>query len=220
VKYIFWITIIFTAFVSCEKTPEQNYYTIRTLTATATSTITATITSTRTPVDTATPVVYRFETDTNGWQLKTPDIFPQSLGFIDYYINTESAYIYTGAGSLGINCHLAAEPMARRGDLSVDLSSAPAGMYGKTIMARVFVTADLAALTENPYTIMSFIVSNDTSGVIFSDPISMTTTGWNDFLFSINYDAAVKMVGIRVRSSNGASALTYDGPIFVDEINW
>ncbi len=220
-KYFYFFIVILLIFICCNKNPEQNFtQSTATPIITITSSITSTVTMTRTPVNTSTPVVYRFETDAIGWDLKTPDIYPQSAGFIDYWINTETAYIYSGIGSLGINCHLAAEPMARRGDLSIDLSSSPAGMFGKTITARVYVTPELAVLTTNPYNIMSFIVLNDTSGVIFGSPVSMTTTGWNEFSFLINYDALVKMVGIRVRSNDGGSALTYDGPIFVDEIKW
>jgi len=221
-KYIFYALILSIVIISCNKNPEQITPSTSTMTPTitATFTITATVTLTRTPFETSTPVVYRFETGNNGWTFKTPDIYPQSAGFIDWYINTETVYIYSGLGSLGINCLLQAEPMARRGDLSIDLSSSPAGMFGKTIMARVLVTPELASLVSNPYQIMSFIVPDQSSSVIFGTPISMTTTGWNEFVFSVDYDGPVKMVGIRIKSKDGASALKYEGPVFIDEINW
>ncbi|HRU39176.1 MAG TPA: hypothetical protein P5511_04805 [Candidatus Goldiibacteriota bacterium] len=191
-----------------------------TLTVTMTVTVTLTATQTRTPVNTSTPVVYRFEQGASGWTLKTPDVYPQSAGFIDMFTNTEPAFIYAGAGSLGINCSLKAAPMARRGDFSVDLSAEPAGFFGKTIRARIYVTAGLASLASNPYAVSGFVVSAGTGSVYFSAPFAMTNTGWNVFSLPVSFDAAVSMAGIRVRSEDGANALTYEGMIYIDEISW
>ena len=188
--------------------------------STATLTHTATMTMTATLYATSTPVVYRFETGISGWSLNTPGSFPQSAGFVDYWTNTEPAYILSGAGSLGINCALGATAMGRRGDFSIDLAASPAVMCGKSMTVKIFVTPELAALASNPYQIFYFTVDAASQIVTFGTAVSLTTTGWNTIALPVEACNPVKMAGIRIKSFDGANALSYDGAVFIDEIGW
>ncbi|HRU39749.1 MAG TPA: hypothetical protein P5511_07725, partial [Candidatus Goldiibacteriota bacterium] len=134
--------------------------------------------------------------------------------------NTDAQYVSSGAGSMAVEVNMTNVTAAKRGDVSIDLSSAPADMSARTITAYIWTPAGIELLSP-PYCFQAFLATSLQAA--FSVNMTITASGWVKYEIpapAASWSSSVEYVGIRMRKTNGTTTPDWSGRIYIDEVSW
>lgn len=170
---------------------------------------------------------FESESDTMGWKRQTY-IDSQAVGEVAQTTETS----YCGSGSLKLTVNLIGKHENNsKGEAFVELRQQE-NLQGQTITAWIYAPAGSAGDFGNPNGVQVFVKDNSfrrslygtwtkiLEGTWFEVSLTVSTTKPIDGYIDKDFDPqSIVMVGVKVAIGTGSNA-TYNGPIYVDAVDW